>query len=285
MLGGAGVVAIASVIIGVRLLTNRPPAADEPTVAPPPLTQPADPAVAPPPVSNGTVRVNPPPPSSNQPDPNANQNANPNAGASFPPVGPPNVVPPPPDPPPPPPPDPVIRTTPPPPPAPPVNPGAAAKERALAEQYNRAKNALDSGSFAQAVTLFETLQREENGYRDVAEQIGRAKAGIASAVKQAMDNAAKLEGSGDLPEALKQLERVTQIDPSMSIVAEQAMNRVRTRMRTEGNAAFTNAKQLDAIDRVDDAIVWYERAFRLLPEGDPNKKTAKERLDLLRSRK
>ena len=100
-----------------------------------------------------------------------------------------------------------------------------------------------------------------------------------------MDAAAKLEGSGDLPEALRQLERVPQIDPSMAIVAEQAMTRLKTRMRTEGTQAFTNAKQFDAVERVDQAITWYERAFRLLPDEDPNKKIAKERLDLLRARK
>ena len=37
--------------------------------------------------------------------------------------------------------------------------------------------------------------------------------------------------------------------------------------------------------RVEQAITWYERAFRLLPDDDPNKKVAKERLDVLRSRK
>jgi hypothetical protein len=63
------------------------------------------------------------------------------------------------------------------------------------------------------------------------------------------------------------------------------MTRVKTRMRTEGTQAFTNARQFDAVERVEQAITWYERAFRLLPDEDPNKKIAKERLDLLRSRK
>ncbi len=166
-----------------------------------------------------------------------------------------------------------------------MNPNAAARERTLSDQYNRAKAALDNGSFAQAVSLFETLQRDEAGYRDVPDQIARAKAGIASAVKQAMDGAAKLEGSGDLPEAMRQLERVAQIDPSMTIVAEQAMNRVRARMRTEGATAFTNAKQFDALERTEQAMTWYERAFRLLPDDDPNKKIAKDRLDALRARR
>jgi tetratricopeptide (TPR) repeat protein len=167
-----------------------------------------------------------------------------------------------------------------------VTPGASSvRDRNLADVYGRAKAALDSGAFGTAASLFETLQRDEPGYRDSADLLARAKDGIAASVKQTMDAAAKLEGSGDLPEALRQLERVAQIDPSMAIVAEQAMTRVKTRMRTEGNTALTTAKQADALDRVDRAITWYERAFRLLPDDDPNKKVAKERLDILRARK
>jgi tetratricopeptide (TPR) repeat protein len=167
-----------------------------------------------------------------------------------------------------------------------ATPGAgSARDRNLADVYGRAKAALDSGAFGTAASLFETLQRDEPGYRDAADLHARAKEGIAASVKQTMDAAAKLESSGDLPEALRQLERVAQIDPSMAIVAEQAMTRVKTRMRTEGTQAFTNAKQFDAVDRVEQAVTWYERAFRLLPDEDPNKKIAKERLDLLRAKK
>jgi tetratricopeptide (TPR) repeat protein len=163
--------------------------------------------------------------------------------------------------------------------------GPSAKDKGMADQYARAKSALDGGSFANAVGLFEALQREEPGYRDVADQLTRAKQGVASAVKEAMDTAAKAEGAGEFAEALRLLQRVRQIDPSMAIVAEQSITRIQGRMRTEGTAAFTNARQFDAVERVDDAIKWYERAFRLLPDDDPNKKAAKDRLDLLRARK
>ena len=162
-----------------------------------------------------------------------------------------------------------------------TTPAVAAGDR-FADQYSRGRAAVDSGSYAAAVTELEAIQREDPAYRDVADLLARARAGIATAVKQAMDAAARLESSGDLAQALAQLERVPQIDPSMAIVAEQARTRIKARMTTEGGVAFRNAKQFDALERVEDAVKWYEQALRLLPDDDPNKKIARERLELLR---
>jgi tetratricopeptide (TPR) repeat protein len=287
MFGGAAAVLIAAIVVGARFVTNR--TTESPTVisepAPPPPVQPSPvqrPPVQPSPSAQAGVQTAPantagPRTNSGLVTPNANAGLGTRPGETIPP---PKVEPPPLDPP--------VRPEPPRPTTtvqPTVTPGGSARDRNLADVYGRAKAALDSGAFGTAASLFETLQRDEPGYRDAADLLARAKEGIAAAVKQTMDAAAKLESSGDLPEALRQLERVAQIDPSMAIVAEQAMNRVRTRMRTEGTQAFTNAKQFDALERVDQAITWYERAFRLLPDDNPNKKIAKERLDLLRARR
>jgi hypothetical protein len=54
-------------------------------------------------------------------------------------------------------------------------------------------------------------------------------------------------------------------------------------MKTLGDAAFKRARQFDAMNRAEDAIAQYERAFQLLPPEDPNRKAAKERLDILRA--
>ena len=129
----------------------------------------------------------------------------------------------------------------------PATPGAgSARDRNLADVYGRAKAALDSGAFGTAASLFETLQRDEPGYRDAADLHARAKEGIAASVKQTMDAAAKLESSGDLPEALRQLRRVAQIDPSMAIVAEQAMTRVKS---ADANGRDAGVHQRQAIRR------------------------------------
>lgn len=98
---------------------------------------------------------------------------------------------------------------------------------------------------------------------------------------QLMNAAATLEASGDLTEAVELYERARQLDPSSTAVAK-AIRRVRARMKEEGPAAFKNARQFDALGRRDGAITWYERAVKMLPDDDPNKKTAQERLDALR---
>ena len=46
--------------------------------------------------------------------------------------------------------------------------------------------------------------------------------------------------------------------------------------------AFTRARQYDALGRAVEAIVWYELAIRGLPDTDPNRDTAVERLAILR---
>jgi hypothetical protein len=102
---------------------------------------------------------------------------------------------------------------------------------------------------------------------------------------RAMDAGEKLEASGDLADALKQFERARQLDASKANVADRAIARVRERMTREGTAALRTARQYDALGRNDDAMTWYERAVKLLPDEDPNKKIAKERLDALRLRK
>jgi tetratricopeptide (TPR) repeat protein len=98
---------------------------------------------------------------------------------------------------------------------------------------------------------------------------------------QLMAAAATLEASGDLAEAVELFERARQLDPS-SAPAAKAIRRVKARMKQEGLTAFKNARQFDAAGRRDLAITWYERAVKMLPDDDPTRKTAQERLDVLR---
>jgi hypothetical protein len=55
-------------------------------------------------------------------------------------------------------------------------------------------------------------------------------------------------------------------------------------MNAEGNDAFVRARQYDALDRTEQAITWYERAYRNLPDDNPNRRVARDRLDALRRR-
>ena len=99
-----------------------------------------------------------------------------------------------------------------------------------------------------------------------------------------LDAGARLEASGELVDALAAFERARAIDPS-NVASANAVARIRARMTREGEAAFRDARQFDAVARVDDAVKAYEQAVKLLPDESPNKKFAKDRLDALRARK
>ena len=160
-----------------------------------------------------------------------------------------------------------------------------ARDRETADRYGRARVAVDSGAFANAITLLNEIQQSEPDYRDVPSLLTRARDGQRAAAQKALEEATRLETAGDWPASAQQYDRVKELDPSMTGVADESSKRVRARMKTEGTDAFTRARQYDAVGRIADAITFYDRAFRYLPDDDPNKKTAKERADLLRAKK
>lgn len=157
-----------------------------------------------------------------------------------------------------------------------------ARDLATAGRYDRAKAALDGGSFQNAVTQLSEIQRDEPGYKDVATLITQAREGVHRLAQQALDAGAKAEASGDWVGAVQHYDQAAQIEPSTAAGAEESARRVRARMKTEGTDAFTRAKQYDAVRRVPEAVALYERAYRYLTDDDPNRKVAKDRLDALR---
>jgi serine/threonine protein kinase len=58
---------------------------------------------------------------------------------------------------------------------------------------------------------------------------------------------------------------------------------VETPKLAEGTDAFNRGRLYDALDRLEQAIDSYERAYRYLPDDDPNRQIAKGRLDALRA--
>jgi len=90
------------------------------------------------------------------------------------------------------------------------------------------------------------------------------------------------ERSRDWQAALRAYERVRAVDPAFSGLALAGIARVREQMHADGADAFKRAREYDAMNRVDDAVAWYERAFRNLPDDSPDKKTAADRLRALK---
>lgn len=98
-----------------------------------------------------------------------------------------------------------------------------------------------------------------------------------------MNQAAQAEKEGDWSAALRTYERVRNSDPSLASLATGHIARVQTLMHEDGLDAFKRAQQYEAAKRVDDAVAWYERAFRNLPENSAEKRTAGDRIRALRS--
>jgi hypothetical protein len=137
--------------------------------------------------------------------------------------------------------------------------------------------------FAEAIAVLVELQKDNPGDTEVAALLARANDERRTAIEQALAAASSSESAGDWPAALQHYEQVRQLDPSAATLA-QSVNRVRARMKTEGADAYVRARQYDAVDRVSDAIAWYERAYRNLLDDDPRRMTATERLAALRAR-
>ena len=165
----------------------------------------------------------------------------------------------------------------------PQNDATSGREVDLADRYTRARNALDGGEFATAISILEGIQRDDANYRDVVVLLTRAHQQLAALARRALDNGMRLELSGDLLGAVDQFQRSRDTDPSVAAEATESINRVRARMTMEGTEAFSRARQFDFQRRVGQAIAEYDRAFRYLPDTDPNKQVAKARLDALRA--
>jgi tetratricopeptide (TPR) repeat protein len=155
-----------------------------------------------------------------------------------------------------------------------------ARWNSLQERYERARTALAGNSIQQAITILTTLQGEEPAYRDAAILLGEARNRQRDAAQGVVESAGKLETAGDLRAALVQYRQAQQM--GANDVAN--IDRVLARMKAEGTRMFNEADPYFTLNRTREAIERYERAYDLLPDDDPNRKIAKERLDKLRGR-
>jgi tetratricopeptide (TPR) repeat protein len=108
---------------------------------------------------------------------------------------------------------------------------------------------------------------------------------VRAAGRQAMDQGARLEASGNLRGAVEQYGRAAQLDPSLKDSADTASRRVRAAMRTASADAMKRADLYYALDRVADAIKFYEQALDNMLNDDPARRTAEAKLTELRARK
>ena len=161
---------------------------------------------------------------------------------------------------------------------PPGGQPAVDRAKGLQDRYDEGKRALLAGDYATAIRQLDQLLRDEPSYRDAAFLLEQAKMAIAR--DDAFAAAKKAEAAGDLVTALRMFTEAVRLGAPV----QDDVNRVRQRMTTEGTTAFNEAKQFYAYGQFDRAQPLFQRAYQYLPDSDPNRKIAKERLDTMAAR-
>ena len=152
-----------------------------------------------------------------------------------------------------------------------------ARDRAIATRYDRAKAEVDSNSFQTAIRDLNALQHDEPNYRNVPSLLQRAQGQARATAQAAIEQGANLEKQGQFPEALQQYRRALLADPSVS-GADDSIQKVLARMKADGTDAYNRALTYYTLAKYSQAIPLFEKAVRLLPGGDPGKKSAQDKL-------
>jgi pSer/pThr/pTyr-binding forkhead associated (FHA) protein/tetratricopeptide (TPR) repeat protein len=157
------------------------------------------------------------------------------------------------------------------------------RDRAVATKYDRAKAEVDSDSLQAAIRDLKDLQREEPNYLNVPTLLQRALGRARTAAQGDIEQGASLEKQGQFPEALQQYRRALAVDPSVP-GADDAIQKILARMKADGAEAYNSAMTYYTLARYSQAIPLFEKAVKLLPDGDPDKKTAQDKLAEAKSR-
>ena len=134
--------------------------------------------------------------------------------------------------------------------------------------------------------MLRALQAQRPNYRDTPQMLAESeRQQVRAAGRQAMDQGARFEASGNLRGAVEQYDHAAQLDPSSKDGADAASRRVKAAMRTASAESMKRADLYYALDRVADAIKFYEQALNNMLNDDPARRTAEAKLAELRARK
>jgi pSer/pThr/pTyr-binding forkhead associated (FHA) protein/tetratricopeptide (TPR) repeat protein len=157
------------------------------------------------------------------------------------------------------------------------------RDRAVATRYDRAKAEVDSDAFQAAIRDLKDLQRDEPNYLNVPTLLQRAQGRARTVAQGAIEQGANLEKQGQFPEALQQYRRALTADPSVP-GGDESVQKVLARMKADGAEAYNSAMTYYTLAKYPQAIALFEKAVKLLPDGDPDKKTAQDKLAEAKSR-
>jgi tetratricopeptide (TPR) repeat protein len=160
-------------------------------------------------------------------------------------------------------------------------PALTPAQRDLQQRYAAAKSALERGRYAEAAAAFDAILQLQPGYEDAAVQLAKARGAQKAQATDAVQQGRQLAQSGNLIGAREAYQRARALDPAAPGLAE-AMATLTEQMRETGQQAYRKARQYDAVGRGADAVPLYQQAVQYLPDSDPNRKVAQDRLAALR---
>jgi tetratricopeptide (TPR) repeat protein len=160
-------------------------------------------------------------------------------------------------------------------------PALTPAQRDLQQRYAAAKGALERGRYAEAAAGFDAILQLQPGYEDAAVQLAKARTAQKAQAAEAVQSGRQLAQSGNLLGARDAYLRARTLDPAVPGL-DGALASLTEQMRDAGQQAYRKARQYDAVGRGGDAIPLYQQAVQYLPDSDPNKKVAQDRLAALR---
>jgi tetratricopeptide (TPR) repeat protein len=140
---------------------------------------------------------------------------------------------------------------------------------------------LDKQDFANAISRFEAVDRDQKNYQGVESLITEAAARQRKAVEEAIDNGQKNEQAGKLADAVRWYQQALRFD-STSTTAQNKIAALSDRLTKEGLDAFSRAEVFRKRNDFKKAIEFYKRAADLLPSGHEKSGEAQQWLEKLK---
>jgi tetratricopeptide (TPR) repeat protein len=155
-----------------------------------------------------------------------------------------------------------------------------ARGRRIHGDYEVAKNSLTRKDYNAAINGFRQVLRDQPGFQDAEARLNEAIAARQSDVKEALDNAAANERSGNRFAAMRWYQRAGSLEDSAETQAH--IKRLQDAVTKEAYAAYDQGKVRQAFGDKARAMALFQNVVDWLPADDPIRKDAQARLEALK---
>ena len=150
----------------------------------------------------------------------------------------------------------------------------------IERQYAAGRQALAAGRVTEARDLLRAVAAAAPSYKDVDGLLQDAEAAVQREAAAGLAMADKQEQAREYDQAIASYRRAERLGAPADQVAA-GIQRVQRAMMAVADKAFADARQFDGLGRNADAIRLYQVAVRWLPESDPRRAQAQQRLAVL----